>query len=353
MIPAQEGLALGVVLGSTVPPEELVDCVRIIERSGFSEIWATEDYFFTGGISTAALALASAENLRVGLGVLPIYGRHPAVLAMEVSTLAGAFPGRLMLGLGIGVRSTIDQLGLGSRSPMRTVAETLTSIRELLAGRTLDQSGTYQYRDVALTYPPAHVPPLMIGAVGPKMLAQSGRIADGTVLSILVGPEYVRRARGHIETGMHEVGRPSSAHRLTTYALLSVDDDPGKARDVLRPTVAHYLGNGGTNPLTDAAGISEQLAEIVEEDGVSGLEESMPDEWIDALCICGSVRDCALKIQALFDAGSDAVALMLTPDADLAPVLGRLGEHVRDLRASATSKTSQTRHGSMTAEGQG
>ena len=71
---------------------------------GFDEVWLAEDYFFYGGLSSAAVVLAATERVRVGLGILSCVARHPAVTAMEISSLDRSFPGRLMQGIGHGVQ---------------------------------------------------------------------------------------------------------------------------------------------------------------------------------------------------------------------------------------------------------
>jgi alkanesulfonate monooxygenase SsuD/methylene tetrahydromethanopterin reductase-like flavin-dependent oxidoreductase (luciferase family) len=54
------------------------------------------------------------------------------------------------------------------------------------------------------------------------------------------------------------------------------------------------------------------------EDGGQGrLEEEMPDEWIDELCIIGTAEDCLLAIRRLVDAGADTVVLVPLPDKSL------------------------------------
>ena len=79
---------LGVVIRPTLQPEELLDQARAVEAAGVAELWLWEDCFLEGGLTTAALALAASERIRIGIGLLPVPFRNPAVLAMEAATLA-------------------------------------------------------------------------------------------------------------------------------------------------------------------------------------------------------------------------------------------------------------------------
>ena len=86
--------AIGLVLGSAGAPDQLQAAARNAESGGFDELWLAEDFFFTGGISGAAVVLGATEGISVGLGIVSAVVRHPALLSMEISTISGVHPGR-------------------------------------------------------------------------------------------------------------------------------------------------------------------------------------------------------------------------------------------------------------------
>src|SRR5690349_9927636 len=94
---------IGVVLGSALTPEQIPRAGELAEELGFSAAWVSEDYFFTGGIASAATVLARTSEIDVGLGIVSALTRHPAVLAMEISTLARMHPGRVIPAVGLGL----------------------------------------------------------------------------------------------------------------------------------------------------------------------------------------------------------------------------------------------------------
>ena len=114
---------VGLVLGSALAPETLPGLSRLAEQLGYGELWFAEDYFFTGGISGAAAALAATERIPIGLGVVSAMVRHPALLAMEIATLDRMFPGRLRPGIGTGVPAWMRQMGVKPRSPLSALRE--------------------------------------------------------------------------------------------------------------------------------------------------------------------------------------------------------------------------------------
>jgi alkanesulfonate monooxygenase SsuD/methylene tetrahydromethanopterin reductase-like flavin-dependent oxidoreductase (luciferase family) len=94
------------------------------------------------------------------------------------------------------------QVGAGVASPMRLLGEYTSAVRALLHGETVTVAGRYVRLDgVALNWPPAQVPPLLVGARGPKTLRLAGELADGVILDSGITPDGVRAALGHVERG--------------------------------------------------------------------------------------------------------------------------------------------------------
>jgi 5,10-methylenetetrahydromethanopterin reductase len=299
---------VGVLIPDSTPPALLSGLCEFVEAQGFSELWLSEDYFFLGGIASAAIALHKTKRIPIGIGVLSSVARHPAVTAMEIGTLAGAHPGRLRVGIGHGVTAWVRQMGLYPKSPLRTLNEVITSMRRLLDGEVLNQNdGQFHFDGIGLTHPVSDVA-LYAGVLGPKSLALSGEIADGTVLSIMAGPKYLEFARQHVQKGMDKAGR-SNDHPLPTYALYLVDKDRGKARAGARQVLAALLGGFGPSQLTGVYGINEQLEDMIARGGAEIIATEMPDEWLNWFMVAGDPDECAERIHSLHEAGATSVVL--------------------------------------------
>ena len=318
---------LGVFILGDVAPGNVVGLSRQVERCGFSDLWFAEDYFMLSGFASAGMALQATRSVHVGVGAVSNRVRHPAVTAMEASTLANAYPGRFTLGIGHGVPAWVAQMHLTPKSVLGSMREAITDVRRLLAGETLTQAGAYNgYERVALTHP---APGLAVlgAAVGPKSVDLCAEIADGMVISVLAGPRYVATVKERIARVRRAQGLPED-FTLVVYALASVDADREAARARVRPATAFYLEAMGPTLITGVYDANETLVGMIDAGGVAALEAGMPDDWLDWLAVAGRPEDCRAGIEALFDAGATKVVLCVVPSEELPTQLEIFGSEV-------------------------
>ncbi|WP_433378134.1 LLM class flavin-dependent oxidoreductase [Actinoplanes sp. CA-142083] len=248
-------------------PEELTGFAAELEAMGADDLWVVEDLGWTGSISSAALALAATERLRVGLGIAPVALRNPALLAMEVGNLARVHPGRLVAGVGHGVPEWMRKVGAETPRKLALLEETIVAARGLLDGDEVVLHGREVTVDgLRLVHPPAEAPPIVTGVVRPRSLELSGRVADGTILAEGAGPAEVVAALEHIGRGRAAGDRPG--HELIVFAFLHVDDDRERAAAAVREVVAGQAEWLGVAPeevfglFGPAVGIPGQVAAL-------------------------------------------------------------------------------------------
>lgn len=296
------------------------------EQAGYDEFWVIEDCFFTAGVSLAAAALTATDHIGVGIGIMPVVARNPAVTAMEIATLAGLAPGRFHAGLGHGVQSWMAQMHEQRDSPLTVLDETLVAVRRLLDGQRVTCDGRYvKLDDVALEVPSSPVPMVSAGVRGPKSLQVSGREADGTILADFVNPTYLRWAREQIAAGAEQssrgpdpVGSGSGAHRVTVFASQAIGPDGDEMRQAVAPFLAEVCADA---PLSlRMAPFYEELAQRAERTTWLEAVAAMPAAWWSMIAAVGTPDDAARYLQGLEEAGADAVALFpnpMDPIADL------------------------------------
>ncbi|WP_060907749.1 LLM class flavin-dependent oxidoreductase [Streptomyces scabiei] len=272
---------IGVMHDRDWAPEGLPEFARRAEALGVDDLWVVEDLGWNGGVSAAAVALGATQRLRVGIGIAPAPLRSPALLAMELATLARVFPGRLVAGIGHGVREWMAQAGVAPRSPLALLEETITSVRALLRGEQVDLAGREVRLDgVKLVHPPAEVPPVVAGVVRARSLELSGRVADGTLIAEGHGPRDLARIRELTAKGA------TGDHTLTVFAFACVGDDPDAVARTLHP---HTEGHG--------AWLGRPQDEV--------------------FTVSGEAAGAAAGIRALAEAGADTVVLRLVGEDPL------------------------------------
>lgn len=311
---------VGALVTDPLPPDQIASFARLTEQLGFGALWVPEDCYFNSGIATAAICLGATSRIPVGIGITPAMVRHPAVLAMELATLAGAFPGRLIPGIGLGTPMILRQMGLEPRSSLQAVRECLVAVRRLLAGEELTERGQYfQFDRVRLVHP-APALPLYAGAMGPKMLQLSGEIADGSIIGISATPEIVRWSRDQISVGAARGGRARD-HACPVFVLYAVAPERALARGVMRATLAFLMSVFPRNPYTEHYGCADELERLLARGGPEAVAREMPEAWLDDFAIAGTPSDCAERIARYLDAGATSVVLAPQPADQYAAIL--------------------------------
>src|SRR5439155_102557 len=222
-----------------------VDLVRRAESAGYESAWVTHGL---GRDSFLVLAAYGQATSRIGLGngVVPIYPRHPVVMAQAALTLNEQVRGRFTLGIGVSHRASMDaMLGVPIKEPLAVMREYVAVLRGAL-GAGADFEGKHYRAHWSLavpTRPPA--PPIYLAALGPKMCELAGEIADGAILW-LTSPDYVRDvARPAIERGRRRAGKTLQGFEVVAAVPLAVTDDRTAAVAARRRRRAAALRGAG------------------------------------------------------------------------------------------------------------
>lgn len=197
-------MKFGVHLGpQNLTMTEMRSVWRSFEDLGFEWISVWDHFYsatppFDGGCfealtSHAALALETTR-VRVGSLVYSTGYRHPTLLAIAGATIDHLSDGRLEMGLGAGWHKVeYEAYGLPFEAPavrLRRLAESATIVRALWSESTVDFDGEfYTLKEARCDPKPVQeVPPIWIGATGPRALALAGTHGDGWNASY-VSPE--------------------------------------------------------------------------------------------------------------------------------------------------------------------
>jgi len=255
-----------------MPAAAVRQTVAEIEALGFRAVWYPET-LAKETMSQAALLLAAGSEGVVASGVANIWARDPVAMMNGARTLAEAYPGRFLLGIGVGHAVTAARRGNVYRRPLAAMEAYLTAMAE----------APY------LGPPPAEAPPVVLAALGPRMLQLAGARARGAH-SYFVPVEHTALARSILGPGP----------LLAPEQAVVLADDAAEARAIARNHTRVYLGLSSYPANLRRLGWSEA---DVAGDGSDAL--------VDAVVAWGGVPAIQARVAAHLAAGADHVSVQV------------------------------------------
>ena len=303
--------------GSTA---QTVEWIRWAESIGYDDVWLP-DAGGTDALTLSAVVLGGTQRIRVGIAVVPAYTRTPAVLAATVATLADLAPGRFALGLGTSSEAMIEGWhGMKLERPATRMRETVTLLKTMLAGEktafrgeTLRSAG---YRQPAL----AAKVPLLLAALGPRMIELAASVADGVILNLF--PWSATDALvGQIRHAAARAGRQPDEIEVCSRFQVMVTDDLPAARNAFRHVFTPYYANPVYNRSLAAAGHARQATTILEAAAAGDWRRAraaLDDDLVDSIAVIGSREHCQERVRTYVDAGiTTPILFCLSPDPDV------------------------------------
>src|SRR3954452_14503966 len=155
------------------------------EELGYASFSLAEGWGHDAGVLLAEIACRT-ERIRLAAGVLNVWGRSPATIAMLAASLAEVSGGRFDLGLGAGSPQLAEGLhDVEFRAPVARLAEVTRQVRRFLDGERLLPSVPGRSRPLRLAVPPATPVSIQLAALGPRAVRVSGELADAWIPFLL------------------------------------------------------------------------------------------------------------------------------------------------------------------------
>ena len=212
------------------PLDEMVARFQVVADQGFSSAWLPQSSGFDA-LTVLAMAGMQVPRVELGTSVIPTYPRHPVALAAQALTVNAAVGGRLLLGLGLSHRASIEgTYGLSYDKPARHMREYLDALLPLLADGAVDVTGTGITAHARLTTPGADAPPVLLAALQPRMLELAGGLAGGTI-TWCTGPVTLAEQIVPLLTkAASAAGRPAPRVVVALPTIVTDDDADGRAK---------------------------------------------------------------------------------------------------------------------------
>jgi 5,10-methylenetetrahydromethanopterin reductase len=297
------------------------------EAAGFDQLWISNDLFLRSApVILAALAQVTTR-LELGTGIVNPYTLHPAELAMFAASMDELSGNRFNLGLAAGAGEFLKWVGIEQAQPLAAMRETLLAIRQLLAGERVALAGNFLHwtEEAYLRFRAPRLTPIYLGAMGPKMLALAGELAEGG-LPLLFPPERYFTVKTQIEAGLAIRDRQFPAFDLAACLWVSLAEDRQAARRVLAQKIAYY-GHALSPQIYAALGVTREefrpieQAMMVERDEEKAL--NLVDERMLQIGVVGEPAEVIARLEPLVAAGARHLSFgpPLGPDPLAAVVL--------------------------------
>ena len=225
---------IGVSLGPAGGPDQFAAAVDLLEQAGVDSLWLSELVYsplvepFTG----MAFALSRTRRLKAGSGISVLPGRHPVLVAKQLTSLAGLAPGRVLPVFGLQPAQPAEQ-GLfpvpgGQRAAV--FDESLVLLRLLLTTEKVSFDGSFfTVSDASLGPLPAKPLDIWLGGSAPGGLRRVGRLADGWLGSLLT-PAEAAAAVAVINEAAADAGREVETDHFGLSLAVALDGIPDSLR---------------------------------------------------------------------------------------------------------------------------
>jgi probable F420-dependent oxidoreductase len=239
-----------------------------LDQAGWGSLWFGEAYGWEA-FTAAAMLLDATDRMVVGTGIASIYARGPMAMAAAARNLAARYPGRFLLGVGVSHRPLVERdRGEKYQPPLSAIAS------------YLERMGTAPYMAAD-----AELPPVVVAALGPKMLDLSRDRAAGAH-PYLVTPEHTALARQRLGAGP----------LLIVEQAVVVGADGEESRRRAHEHLSVYTGLPNYRNSWLRLGFDES-------DFIRGGSERLAD----ALVATGEIDAVVTRVRAHLDAGADHV----------------------------------------------
>jgi F420-dependent oxidoreductase-like protein len=286
------------------------------EKAGVQQLWMTQGPVMTDTLTLFAGTAAQTTRIRLGTSIVPIYPRHPLVMAQQALTVNALAPGRLRLGVGTSHRNLMENMyGLAMSSPPAYLREYIEVMRQgLWEGHVVYHGAFFQV--TASFLHPAQIP-LLISALGEKAFHLAGEIADGALSWVCPVPYLLDKALPALRAGAQSKQRPTPP--VVAHIPVAMNTDEAAVQEAARALVSFYVKSPFYAHMFAAAGFP------VAADG-TGV-----DALARALVIFGNQAQVEKCVRELIASGLDELLLMLVPIADEVRERGQLVELIGSL----------------------
>ena len=291
---------------------DVADIVAWADRArerGLESVWFHDSYFERDAVTYATAVASRVPDVRVGLGALNPFTRHPVLIAMTVSALDEIAPGRIALALGSALPLRLGQMGIPYTPDegVARVSEAIDTVRKLWNGERLPPAKP-GLPPLQPMFPPVHRVPIFVAGYRTPMMVLAGQKADGYIARPAESITGFRTLVGRMRKAARAAGRDPDALETTGYLLTFVDKTRREAlnRAKREPFVIYMMAILSDVTLRRAGfepALRDRIAAAWRAEDYHTAAQLLPDELLDAFILCGTREEVAARALEYHEAG--------------------------------------------------
>ncbi len=281
------------------------------------------------------LASEHAPALDIATGIAVAFPRNPSHIAYQAWDLQKHSKGKFMLGLGSQVKAHIEKrFGIAFNPPAARMREYILAVKAFFDcwqhGTRLDFQGEY-YQHTLMTPMfnpgpnPYGIPPILLGALGPKMTEVAGEVADGLIVHPFNSlPFLEEKALPAVRRGLEKANKKESDFILQINAIVITGEDEQSyqaAENSVKSLLGFYASTPAYRPPMDAIGMGDlqpTLNRLSKEGKWDALGGYIDEAFLEAFCTRGEPHEIAGKLKEKYGDYADRLAIYApyaAPDA--------------------------------------
>lgn len=302
---------VGLGLAARGDVSDTVEWARRARSAGLESVWFHDSYFERDAVTYATAVASQVDGIKIGLGALNPFTRHPVLIAMTISALDEIAPERIVLGLGSALPLRLGQMGIPyvPDDAAARVSETIDTLHTLWSGERMPP-GKAGLPPLVPQFPPVHRVPIYIAGYRSPMMVVAGKKGDGYLARPAESIPGLKKLLRVMDRTAREAGRDPNDIDTAGYLLALIGDT---RRDALnrakREPFVIYMMSILSDVTLKRAGFETELRDRIaaawRKEDFTTAGNLVPDELLDAFILCGTRREVADRTWEYHEAGMD------------------------------------------------
>ena len=322
-------MPIGAFISAGRSLETAVERVQRADALGYDACYVTH-IAARDSLTVLTRYAVATERIRLGTGVLPIFSRTPASTAQTAATIDEISGGRMVLGLGVSHRVTVENwFDAEITRPVTQMREYAGICRAILNGEPPPRGEFFNTSFAFMGYRPRPEVPIYIAALSPNMLQLAGEIADGVMLW-LCNPDYIRdTVIPEVTKGRERAGKGLDGFDVVAAVPVAATADPEAARAAFRQDLIPYASLPFYRAMLERSGFAGDLAAF--DEGMAAGEPQravagLSDDLLASLAGIGDADAVRAKVREYRDAGAVSPCIGGIPGAGFDDALEAVAE---------------------------